>query len=505
MSEQQSAESAAPAPRSYLRAQLEAAVLTPIRAMRWQYLPLLMIYFAYGALGITAISEEFWVKSALTLTPADLASLAVWLGVPWAVKMVFGELVDSVPIFGSQRRIYVFIGAALIALGLLMLAGTAAGAFPSIHPNTIYVAAQLVVVTGVVLQDVVADAMSTEVVPRVEPDGTPRPEEDVTRDLGMVQVLGRLALSLGIFVVAGISGLLAQHLGYATVFLIGLVVPAISVTGALLVRLETSEKRDIDWRILGGGLAFGAIVTAIAIAGLPAAQEIVFLISFVIIVAMLRRVIAHVPAEAQRHIVIAAIVIFVFRATPSVGQGYTWFSIDVLGFDQAFFGVLQQTGAAIGLVAAWLLADAVTRQPITRVLLWLTILGGVLAIPNVILVSGAYEWTERIFGLGARSIALIDSAAQSPLAQVSMIPLLTLVAVNAPSGHRATWFALMASLMNLALVAGSLQTKYLNLIFPVDRGQYGELTALVVVVFGIGVIVPLAAILVLGPRLNSGR
>jgi hypothetical protein len=84
-----------------------------------------------------------------------------------------------------------------------------------------------------------------------------------------------------------------------------------------------------------------------------------------------------------------------------------------------------------------------------------------------------------------------------------MIPLLTLIAVNAPPGHRATWFALMASLMNLALVAGSLQTKYLNMLFPVDRGQYDELTMLVVVAFGIALVVPLAAILLLGPRLKA--
>ena len=489
--------------RGIVAMRLEAALLTPVRALRLHYLPLLMIYFAYGALGIVAVAQDFWVKSALTLTPTDLASLAVWLGLPWAVKMVFGELVDAVPILGSQRRVYVFAGAGLIAAGLLLLAGAAAGMLPTVHPNTIYVAAQLIIVVGVVLQDVVADAMSTEVVSRQEVDGTPRPEADVTRDLGMVQVLGRLALSLGIFVVAGLSGFLAQHLSYTTVFLIGLVVPVISMTGALLVRLETSETRDIDWRILGGGLAFGLAVTGIAVAGVPAAQEIVFLISIVVIIAMLRRVTQHIPPDAQRAILFAAIIIFVFRATPGVGEGYRWFTIDVLGFDQAFFGVLQQIGAAIGLAAAWLLADAVTRQPVARVLLWLTVIGGLLAIPNLILVTGLYEWTDRVLGVGPRSIALIDAAAQSPLAQVSMIPLLTLIAVYAPAGHRATWFALMASLMNLALVAGSLQTKYLNMIFPVDRGAYGELTALVAIVFAIGVIVPLAAILTLGPRLKQ--
>ena len=96
---------------------LKAALVTPIRAMRLQYLPLLMVYFAYGALGLTAVAETFWIKKDLTWTPAELAALAVWLTLPWTVKMVFGELVDTVPILGSQRRAYVFIGAGMIASG----------------------------------------------------------------------------------------------------------------------------------------------------------------------------------------------------------------------------------------------------------------------------------------------------------------------------------------------------------------------------------------------------
>ena len=165
---------------AYLRRQLEAALLAPIRALRWNYLPLLMVYFAYGALGIVAIAQSFWVKSALTMTPADLAALSVWLALPWAVKMVFGELVDSVPVLGSQRRVYVFIGAALVAAGLLMLAGVAGGAITFAKPDTVYVIASLLSVTGVVLQDVVADAMSTEVVSRTNADGTPRPPPTLT-------------------------------------------------------------------------------------------------------------------------------------------------------------------------------------------------------------------------------------------------------------------------------------------------------------------------------------
>ena len=45
-------------------------------------------------------------------------------------------------------------------------------------------------------------------------------------------------------------------------------------------------------------------------------------------------------------------------------------------------------------------------------------------------------------------------ATTSPFAQLSMIPLLTLIAIYAPEGHRATWFALMAlSLWGLMMTA----------------------------------------------------
>jgi MFS family permease len=481
---------------------LEAAVLAPVRAFRLAYLPLLMVYFAYGALGITTVADSFWVKKALTLEPDELAALSVWLTLPWTVKMVFGELVDTVPVAGSQRRFYLFLGAGLVATGLLLLAGAAGQWITVASPDVIYVLAQLLTVTGVVLQDVVADAMSTEVVPRRLPDGSLRDPDEVRRDLGMVQVLGRLALSLGIFAVAGLSGYLAQVLSYETVFLLALAVPAVSVTGAILVRLETSERRPTDWRILGGGLAFGLAVTLLGITNVPFNQEIVFIVSMTVVILMLRRVTAEVAAETRTRIFYAAVLIFAFRAAPSVGAGYQWFTIDRLGFDEAFFGVLAQIGAGIGLVAAWLLSDAITRQPVARVMLWLTILGGVLAVPNLILVHELHQWSEPTLGIGARTIAILDAAAQSPLVQVSMIPLLTLIAIYAPEGHRATWFALMASLMNLALVAGQLLTKYLNILFAVSRGSYDALPALTWTAVLIGLLVPLAVILRFGPRIR---
>ena len=98
-------------------------IMTPIRAIRMRYVPLLLIYFAYGASGFIGIAESFWVKEQLSLSAEDLVALGVWLLVPWTIKMIFGQLVDSVKILGSNRKIYVYIGASLMALGTYLLIG----------------------------------------------------------------------------------------------------------------------------------------------------------------------------------------------------------------------------------------------------------------------------------------------------------------------------------------------------------------------------------------------
>jgi hypothetical protein len=470
------------------------------RAVHRAWVPLLIVYFAYGALGLIDVSRDFWVKESLRLSPAELAALGVWLGLPWTIKMVFGQLVDSLPMFGSQRRSYLVLGAALMAAGLLVLAGAASGTLVFLPLGGLYMLGNLLLVLGAVLQDVVADAMTTEVVARTNPDGSPRDEMVVKTELGMVQLLGRMSLSLGILSVAGLSGWLAQFLPRETVFLIGLVIPGLTLVAALLARDEAQGRQAPDWRILGGGLAFGATVVTLALVEVPYAQEIVFVLSMAVIIRMLALVTRDLDRETRRAILGTSIIIFAFRAMPGAGDGAFWFTLDVLGFDEAFLGHLRQTAAVIAIVGLWLLRHQLTKHSVARVLFWLTLAGGVLSLPTISLYYGLHHWTEAQFGFGARTIALIDTAASGPFAQLGMVPLLTLVAFYAPPAARATWFALMASLMNLALVAGSLQTKYLNMIFTVGRGDYGELGALLITATLIGVALPLLALAVFRPR-----
>jgi hypothetical protein len=214
---------------------------------------------------------------------------------------------------------------------------------------------------------------------------------------------------------------------------------------------------------------------------------------------------ADIDRDTRLQILFATIIIFAFRATPSTGEGYTWFQMDVLKFDEEFFGHLAQLSSTFAILGMWLLSATIARKPVAWTMLWLTVIYTIMSLPNLALYYGVYEWTERVFGFGAQTIALIDTATESPFAQLSMIPLLTLIAIYAPPGKRATWFALMASLLNLALTAGTLQTKYLNQIFHVGRNQFDELGSLLITVIVINFVVPIAAIVLFGGRIAQVR
>ena len=372
---------------------LLANVLIPLRALQWSYLPLLMVYFAYGALGLIDVSRDMWIKESSSLSAAELAGLGVWLSLPWTMKMVFGQLVDCFPILGSQRRAYVLIGASLVAAGLIVLAG-AAGSWIAFAPaDQLYIAGAMLMVLGAVVQDVVADAMSTEVVPRFTEAGDPRPESDIRADLGMVQVLGRLALSFGILSVAGLSGWIAQYLDRETVFLVGLAVPTISLLGLFFIREGLTQPQEPDWRIIGGGLAFGAVVVLVAYSEFQFAQELVFIISITVICTMLVLVTRSVDRPTRRAILFTSVVIFAFRATPTVGDGYFWWTLDALKFDEAFYGVLRQTSAVIAILAMWAFSKQLTEYSVSKVLLWLAIAGTILSLPNIGLFYGIQDWT----------------------------------------------------------------------------------------------------------------
>jgi hypothetical protein len=159
-----------------------------------------------------------------------------------------------------------------------------------------------------------------------------------------------------------------------------------------------------------------------------------------------------------------------------------------------------------------LLRPLMATKSIAYIVVLLTIAAGLLSLPNIGLFYGLHNWTASWSGgiVDARFIAIFDTALESPLGQISMIPLLTWIAKNAPPHLKATFFAVMASFTNLALSASNLITKYMNKIFLVTRevtdpdtgalvvpADYSLLGWLLITVACITVVVPLITVMII--------
>ena len=451
--------------------------------LRLRFLPVLLAYFCYGASALTGVALVFFEKNELGLTPADVAEIGFWLGLPWSMKMIAGTASDHYPIFGSRRRAYLLVGAFCSLLGYAWLA-TVVGV------KEHFLLAMLMVTVGFMIQDVVADALSVEVAENEE-------------ELKQIQALGRVALLLGSISVGYLGGWLAGQIGARNVFAIAMFLPLLVAASAyLLPAEERSRQPSIDdtpgagWKpavIMASGLAYASLGAALQLFEVAYAQEIVLVVSGLLIAFLLKLV------GISRSVVIAALVIFLFRSIPGVGQGYQYWAIDRLGFDERFLGLLSQVSSVLSLAGLLIFRKTIVERPVSFTLFWVVLAGSVLYLPSIGLFYGANEW----LGITPRMFAFIDTTISAPLGQLMMVPILVLIAKSAKPGAEATTFAIMASLMNLALSASELFTRYLNDFFSVSQQDYSNLGRLMISVGVIGLL-PLCALPLLRREERAG-
>ena len=479
------------------------------RQFKWTYLPPLMIYLAAGISGLTGIVGTFFVKDYLNLSAAFLAGLGFWAGIPWALKMPLGHLVDLI---WNKKNYMVFVGASLISLSLIIMYGLIIHTewmSSILSVETWFVISVLLAPIGYVVQDVVADAMTVEAVPLVDDSGNKFSRDEIKLMHTTMQTLGRFAIIGGTVLVALANVILFKGVDeleqadkislYGSIYIYALIIPIVSVLGIFLASylknqkkrklieqgLEgdqdytPSEKTEVNWWILGGSLVFVIFTLGIGSFKVPFAQEIVFVGSMAIILFLMNKLVKELPQDLRLTVVGTAIIIFIFRAMPGPGPGLSWFEIDVLEFNEQFFSVLSLIASVLTLVGIILLRPFMANNSIAKIIIILSIAGAILFLPSVGMYYGFHEWTSSITNgvVDAKFIAILNTALESPLGQISMIPLLAWIAKNAPSHLKATFFAVFASFTNLALSASALGTKYLNEIYVITREVKDKVTS----------------------------
>ena len=491
------------------------------------YLPPLLIYASAGVSGLTSIVGIFFIKDFLNLSAAFIASIGFWAGIPWALKMPIGFLIDR---YWNLKQYFVYLGAFLVSTSLLIMYGILVHKSVMLQYLQIkvwFIISSILTPIGYVLQDVVADAMTVEAVePDFKNNTRQANKENTKKEHTIVQLYGRFAIIFGsllvglinLFIFKGVDENYTDiNLLYGKIYLYALIIPAISISGIVLFNFLNKNKTKalkfkttkLDYQIFLGSCTFVIFTIFFGTLNIPFSKEVILISSLLLISILMRLLIKDLKEVDQYTIVGTAIIIFVFRAIPSPGAGLNWFEIDILGFNQSFFSVLSITSALITLIGMVILKNLMLKAPLANLFFVLSIFSAVLYTPSLFMYYDFHKYTSLVTNglIDAKFIAILNTAVESPLTQVAMIPMLAWIAKNAPSKYKATFFAVFASFTNIALSARELFTTYLNKIFVINRevvdkesneilvkANYDDLDNLLISLIFITLVVPLITI-----------
>lgn len=398
--------------------------------LRPELIAISLVYLVQGLLGLSRLAVFTFFKDDLGLDPATVGLLTGLGMAPWVIKPVYGFLSDSVPLFGYKRRSY------LVLCGIAGASAWSALSGP-VDSATGAVMALVIGSLSTACADVVADSIVVEL-SRGEPQAK----------AGSLQSMCWASASAGSILSAYFSGSLVQSYGPRPVFLMTATFPLLVAVAAAVI---PEERVDPTLDYASTSSAPSALVK--------------------------KQVVALTRALSQRSILIPALFVFLWQATPTADTAMLFFETNKLGFSTEFLGRIRLVASIASLLGVGVYNFALKSTPLRKMFFWTSIIATGLGMTQLILITGL----NRQLGMSDELFALGDSALLTVLGQVSFMPILVLAARLCPVGVEATLFATLMSILNGGAFTGSAFGSLLTKAFGVTTTEYGALAPLVAV------------------------
>lgn len=300
-----------------------------------QVLVFVVLTIGIGALtgAFTGLKTTFLYKEELHLSPSDVGTLGLILGIPSYIQPFIGAWTDMFAFFGYHRRSYYLAGKLVGVAGLMGLALTEH--FHGLlsvqqHHYAIVVSLMLLIAAGGIVRTVIFNAIVVAL-------------GNDTGRFGQLQALMSLIpLVMGIAFTAKLGGVVAQNWSYPNAFMVAALLTLLSTPLVFLI----DEKRSLQKRHVHESTEEHEQRLA--------AKRIA------------REETAKAMRQAFRSPSLWALVGFVFYLilTPGIFTVKVYYQTDHLHFSKLFLGSLGMFGAMGGLVAYVLFGVTFRRIPV---------------------------------------------------------------------------------------------------------------------------------------------
>ena len=180
-----------------------------------------LVYFTQGALGISGVALPLYLRG-LHWSVSEITAVSSIAALPWVLKIFYGLLSDTYPLFEYRRKSYLFLFSVIAALGWFSLAF-----FPPLKSAILF--AMILTNMGFAATDVITDGLVVE--------------HSTTLSSSIYQSIAWGSRSTGAIVSGVLGGWLAAHWPAPRVFLLTMLLP-LFVTASVLWIQEKKVPRS---------------------------------------------------------------------------------------------------------------------------------------------------------------------------------------------------------------------------------------------------------------------
>lgn len=415
------------------------------RNYNWLLVP--FFYFVLGAfLATPNLAIKYFAIRVLDINPSSFGLLSGIIATPWYCKPVFGLVSDTRPLFNRHRTPY------LVVCSLLGFAVWVALSIPGAHSRTALGFGTLMLASNVFICfcDVIVDCLVARAA-REEMDTHKGRSQSI---VWFMRHAGSLVGTVvGAYLVANVASL---H----CVFAVTSSLPLVLLVGSVILHephKQREEYYDEEKKVVRYTTPQSSHGNNSSIL-----EKVAFSANKI---------------RGNRVLVNLCKFIFLFAATPNSGLTFTYFLINDLAFSEEFMGLLSiaaTVAAMAGLATYSLFFKKFKTRLLTKISIWT---GTALAIMPVILVT---RLNRTVFHINDRWFALSDDVAEGFASQLSMMPILVIIARVCPHGCEGMIYAGFMSVSNFGGAVSTWGGAALTHVLGITKADYSNLWLLVV-------------------------
>jgi len=275
-----------------------------------------VVYFIQGSLGIAGIALPLYLR-AQGFSISKITFIISVVSIPWFLKIVYGAISDTFPIFGLRRKPYLIIFVILSCFGWVLLS--------VLPPEQNWLILSMTIANlGLAATDVITDGLVVE----YSRKGSAQTYQSISWG----------ARSLGAVASGFTGGILAAKISAQNVFLITAMLPLVSLVAVLFLR----EK---PWK---GTLKKKNILTPI-------------IKSF--------RCIIHGDLKWF------VLFLLILSTSVAIGTPLFFYMREILKFDEIFLGVLSSVTWFGAIIGCFIFINFFKDAPLHKALFWAVIIG----------------------------------------------------------------------------------------------------------------------------------